>query len=906
MPIWTAWVAEPQHPDRFLMNPPNYRVRFDPAYQLMYDTVRPFQRDEHWKQFFDIIADQVVAGIQPRTVLDAGCTLGLLVEALRQRGVDAWGFDPAAEAVEQADPSAQPYCWAGHFTDPLPQRYDLIICLEAVAHLTEAEAGAAIANLCRFSDDILFAATPPQLLPKNHIGKDGRDWGALFANQGFARDLEFDNDFFAPWAARFRKSEAAASSTIQAYERRLARLAGENAALRQTRSEANRLAQARSKEIESLNLTVKNLTVKEQELAQILGSRSWQFIRGLQNFRLKLIPLESRRERWMNLTIRAVQVLLHEGLRPLLRLAYYKFRTMEDYQGWLAWNEPSPAELERQRKASAKLPYRPLISFLTPVYNPPPAVLQETLDSVIAQTYAQWELCLVDGASEDPKIGEILRGYAGRDERVRVRFLEQNLGISGNTNMALQEARGEFVALLDHDDVIAPHALFEVVNLLNQKPETDLVYYDEDKLSPDGTQRRDPLFKPEWSPEMLLSANYLTHPVVRRSRVEEAGGFDPATDGAQDWDLMLRLVERTQNIERIPKVLYHWRQISGSTAAARTAKSWVFERQLASVRKHLERSGTAGVEASFAQPGFLRVTWPPSGQRVSIIIPTKDKVEYLQRCLHSILHLTDYPDYEVVLIDTGSHRPDTLQYYQTLKDEARVHLHHYSGAFNYSAANNLGTQYASGDLFLFLNNDTEILEKDWLEELARWVERPDVGIVGTKLLYPDNTIQHAGVIVGLQGHASHIFWGAQERQGTIFGSVDWYRNYMAVTGACMMTRRDLFEEIGGFNEDYILTFSDIEFCMRAYQQGFRVVYTPYARMRHHEGRSRGDFIPANDILVGYEQFHETVQAGDPYYNPNLSYASRMPALKPKAEENRIARLDRIVALRTQETGPKNH
>jgi GT2 family glycosyltransferase len=347
-------------------------------------------------------------------------------------------------------------------------------------------------------------------------------------------------------------------------------------------------------------------------------------------------------------------------------------------------------------------------------------------------------------------------------------------------------------------------------------------------------------------------------------------------------------------------VLYHWRQVSGSTSARHTAKAWVFDRQLACVENHLQRRGVEDVKASFPKPGVLRVVWPTQGSQVSIIIPTKNKVEYLTRCVNSILQRTHYDHYEIVLVDSGSHEADTLAYYRILEGEPRVRMVDFKGEFNYSAANNLGAQLSDGDILLFLNNDIEILESDWLEELVRWAERPQIGVVGAKLLYPDDTIQHAGVIIGMQGHASHIFWGAHEGQGTIFGSVDWYRNYMAVTGACLMTRRSLFQEIGGFNEDYELAFSDTEFCVRVVEKGYRVLYTPHTRLRHYEGRSRGDYIPKKDIITGYNQMRDLVMGGDPYFNPNLSYARRMPTLRNPAEETRLERLERILKERAGE------
>ena len=585
------------------------------------------------------------------------------------------------------------------------------------------------------------------------------------------------------------------------------------------------------------------------------------------------------------------------GIAPLVAATLARDGHQQDeYTTWRAAFEPGPQELAAQRARAAQLPRRPLISVVTPVFNPPPRILRETIASVVAQTYDHWELCLVDGGSTDPAVRAVLAEFAAGDARIRVRYLEHNLGIADNTNEAARLAGGEFLAFLDHDDLLAPQALFAVAEAVGTDPGADLVYFDEDKVSEDSAARSEPFFKPDWSPELLLSANYLMHSVIRRELFLALDGLDPSMSGAQDWDLALRCAERTDAILHVPQVLYHWRQMVGSTAATFTAKPYVFENQLRCVAAHLQRRGLADATARFERLGVLRASWPVRGARVSIVIPTRDKVGLLRACLSSLLRRTAYPDYEIILVDNESREAATRAYYAELAADPRVRIVDYPGRFNYSAANNLGARHATGELLLFLNNDIEILDPDWLEELVRWAERPDIGVAGTKLLYPDGRIQHAGVIVGMEGHASHIFWGAPERYGGIFGSSEWYRDYMAVTGACMMMRRSLFEEIGRFDETYELAFSDIEICLRADGAGYRNVYTPFARLRHHEGGSRGQHIPARDVLRGFEQMRDVVAAGDPYYNPNLSYAGRIPRLVQRDEESRTARLRRVCGL----------
>ncbi|HZT41958.1 MAG TPA: glycosyltransferase, partial [Chthonomonadaceae bacterium] len=459
---------------------------------------------------------------------------------------------------------------------------------------------------------------------------------------------------------------------------------------------------------------------------------------------------------------------------------------------WLAAREPSREELARQREASQAFEYQPLVSILCPVYNPPHYALREAIESVMAQSYENWQLCLVDGGSGMPEVQAVLREFIDRDPRIQIVRLEKNLGISGNSNAALKVARGDYVALFDHDDVLAPNMLYEVVACLNAHPGAHVVYFDEDQLYPDGSISEWVFFKPDWwSPEMLLSANYLMHSVIRRSLVAEVGGFDPDFDGTQDWDLLFRCTEQTERIFHVPKVLYHWRSHRFSASKGRS----VPERQARCVEAHLSRIGIVEPKASFPKPGFLRVAWPTQQKKVSIIIPTRDKVRYLRTCLDSIMHGTAYPSFEVILVDTGSERRETRHYYESLRRDPRISLVDYRGPFNYSLVNNLGASHATGEIFLFLNNDVKALEADWLEEMARWAERPEIGAVGAKLLYPDGTIQHAGVIMGMQGLCSHVFWDLPEGYCGVFGCIDWYRNYMAVTGACMMMRREVFEAV---------------------------------------------------------------------------------------------------------------
>ena len=870
---------------------------------------RPRKRDQQSLKDYDRVAQQIVDQIHPETVLDIGCGTGLLVERLRRRRIAAVGIDPDEALLDQADPKTRPFLSRADYTANFSEGpFSLIVCIEALTDLPADQATAAVRSICDRTDDVVFSAGRPGMGDGSEgTGRSHSFWAGLFADRGFFRATEFDASFISPWAIRFRRrADMQIADLVREYEDAFLPLKNETTALRaHVKAQDLLIERARNE----YNLEIKQLQRWETQWADLELSTGWRMLHFVRLLRMRLAPPGGRlnnlllalRDSFLGPEKQGLAVFfrrLRRGFNSQEFLAASTGETTElinaeRYLSFVERTTPGLDELERQRAQTSTWKQRPLISFITPVYKPSLEVLRATLDSVLAQTYDNWELCLADASPDSPPIRQLLAEFAGQDARMRVQFLDHNLGISANSNAAFGMASGEFIAILDHDDVLAPHMLFEVVSRIRENDQVDVIYFDEDKLSEDGTQRRDPFFKPDFSPEMLISANYLTHAVYRRSLVEDVGRFSPAYDGCQDWDLAFKITEKTNRIEHIPKVLYHWRQVGGSTAGEFTAKTYVFNRQLRCVEDHLRRTGILGPRASFPVPGFLRAVWPVSGGKVSIIIPTRDKVDYLERTISSINELTDYQEYEFIIVDNGSRATQTLRYFDTLRSASNVRIIDFKETFNYSRANNLGAQVAEGDYLLFLNNDIEILHGDWMEELVRWAELPAIGVVGAKLMYPDNTVQHAGVVIGLEGHASHIFWGYHDRQSGPFGSVDWYRNFSAVTGACMMMRRATFEAVGGFDEKYILAFSDIELCLRTIEHGYRVVYTPYSRLRHYESKSRGDHIPSHDILVGMDDFIPLIEQGDPFFNPNLSYSARTPMIRPAEEESRVSRLHRV-------------
>ncbi|MGW8142776.1 MAG: glycosyltransferase [Anaerolineales bacterium] len=627
------------------------------------------------------------------------------------------------------------------------------------------------------------------------------------------------------------------------------------------------------------------------------------FLLGIRN---KYVPVGSRRERvyhlirlmlynWKRQGFVAALVNVNQRARFYLSKELALTRSGYSYQQWIYDHEPDSKALEKQRAEVEHFIEKPLISIITPVYNPSPEVLKDTINSVRRQTYPYWELCLANGASTQAGVREVLDEAARFDERILVKHLPENLGISLNSNAALGMSSGKYIALMDHDDLIASDMLYEVVKTINQHPDAEIIYFDEDKVSADGRHRLDPFFKPEnWSPDLLLSTNYLMHSVILRSLIEKQDGFNPEVDGAQDWDLSLRIANKERKIYHIPRVFYHWRQVPGSAAREANAKPWAFAAQARCIEQHLKSIHAPGARVDFPDLGRVRIEWAHTNPRVSIIIPSKDKVDLLQGCLESILEQTTYDNFEILIIDTGSREAETFKYLEEITKHPKVSLHVYPDRFNYQKVNNFGARIAEGDLLLFLNNDTEVIGPSWLDDLVGWAERPGVGVVGTKLLYPNGTIQHGGIVMGVEGHGSHIFERLPEHHYGPFGSPDWYRDYQAVTGACMMVPSAVFDELGGFDETYQVGYGDIDLCLRAGLAGYRVVYSPFATLIHHEGGTRGYSLPASDVLRASFLMYDKVKAGDPYFNPNLSYLYRQPTVADPREPPREERILRIL------------
>jgi GT2 family glycosyltransferase len=533
------------------------------------------------------------------------------------------------------------------------------------------------------------------------------------------------------------------------------------------------------------------------------------------------------------------------------------------------------------RKATAELAYQPLLSVVMPVYNSDERWLRAAITSVENQLYTKWELCIADDHSSDLRVAEVLREIQAREPRIKLYFRDVNGHISAASNSALALASGEFIVLLDHDDVLPAHALAAVVHELNRHQEADIIYSDEDRLDEAG-RRYDPYFKPDWNPELFYSQNLISHlGVYRTAMVRQVGGFRAGFEGSQDYEMALRLIEHTRpdRIRHIPLILYHWRAIPGSAALDVHQKTYATDAARLAVQAHFARTGVeATIEPAPRAAYYHRVRYrvPEPRPHVTIIIPTKDRVDLVARCVDSVVSRSSYGAFDVVIVDNGSSEPESHSYFERVQQTPCVSVIHLDVPFNFSRINNAAARQARGSFVCFLNNDTEIITPDWLEEMVSLAVREGVAAVGAMLYYPNNTIQHAGVVLGLGGIASHPHRGQRRGAPGNYGRAALTQTMSAVTAACMVVRKSTFDAVGGFDEGLAVAYNDVDLCLRLGAQGFRNVWTPFAELYHFESISRGDDLQGANrprFLAESQAMRERWQGlltADPYYNPNLS------------------------------------
>lgn len=589
------------------------------------------------------------------------------------------------------------------------------------------------------------------------------------------------------------------------------------------------------------------------------------------------------------------------------------------YGPWYEAHKITQGQAERQREDALRWNNRPLFSICVPLYRTPEACLRRMIESVQAQTYDNWELCLADG-TDGESVEALVAEYQAADDRIYYHHLAENLGIAENTNAAFSLAKGEWIGLLDHDDCLAEDALYEVLAAAGVGPakaslvrdygraywvknkKVEAVYTDEDKIDEEEKEHFQPHFKPDFNVDLLRSNNYITHFfAVKRDIVEKVGGFSKDYEGAQDYDFIFRCTTEAHRVAHVPRILYHWRISKESTADNPASKEYAFEAGRRAIEAHLDRVGEKGKVSQRMDLGFYRVRYPvQENPKVSILIPNKDEADTLRTCLASIAK-SSYQNYQIIIMENNSTQADTFAYYEELTGQqyksgkvlkgklengCDLKIVTYKGDFNYSAINNFGASYADGEYLVLLNNDIKLLTEDWLEEMLGNCQRKEVGIVGARLEYPDKTIQHAGIVVGMGGVAGNLFVGMKAERSGYLHKASIQLNYSAVTAACMMVSAELYKQVGGFTEELAVAFNDVDFCLKVRKAGYLIVYNPEVRAIHYESKSRG----AEDTLEKQKRFEEEIaymqehwadilKEGDPYYNRNLSLKKSNYALK---------------------------
>lgn len=581
---------------------------------------------------------------------------------------------------------------------------------------------------------------------------------------------------------------------------------------------------------------------------------------------------------WRHPTVTFPEIELSEGGSINCRI-YSAADQDEVYQFWASRYEPDPSALDAQRSFEFK--QRPLISLVVPVHDTPAPVLKEMIESVIAQTYSHWELCMADGNSQREETRRTLELYAAQEKRIKVNFLTKNTGIAGNSNEALKLASGDYIGLLDHDDTLAPFALFEAAKVIDERPEVDFIYSDRDFISSDGKVRLNPFFKPDFSPYFLLSSNYLTHLwLFRRELIDKLEGFRLGFEGAQDYDLVLRATELTDRIVHIPKILYHWRKTSTSAALSPRAKPYAFDSGAKAVAEALKRRGMPGqVKKNPEVAGLYSISLRPRTKGLcSIMIPAYGNVDKIARCVSSIVKNTKSEKLELIVVGQKSQQEMRKKLAPIC---ARCPVQFIDGPEpkNIFTAFDAGAQSAKGDFLLFAHDDIEVSSKDWLADLKSWCEQGDIGIASGKILYPDNTIQCTGLFVSKRGDNPSV--GTAHRNihkdnPAYAGMVQAVREYSAVSAVCMMIRKDVYDAVGGFDAGFKISLGDIDLCLKTREKGYRVLYVPSVELYHHEPKTKAFWETvsqrnelAQDSALFMKKWHKRLAATDPHYNPNL-------------------------------------
>lgn len=867
----------------------------------------------YWQANFKKIAQSIFEAFHPKTFLDVGCAFGYLVAALRDLGVEAYGLDVSDYAISQCREDIRPFCHAGNILSGIPshfpKHFDCISTIEVIEHLHEEDAQSFIHTICSHTNQVVFSSTPDDDTEPTHYNVQQMEyWAKRFAQEGFFRKLDIGQLAISPQTMVFTNAQVDTPRLVEEYEQHL-RLdhANLSSAIEEKDchiQKQNKLIkeqgiiiddnlsklQLSEKENRSLNEELDSLREQNSALSEaynaVINSHFWRWSRPLRKVMGKvkriLAAVPGTRRVYHFLKRKKAQ---HQNAS--LKLSRRDRQYLQDnFPGTsLQVESYAPfATLKQQHEHRFKKDYK--ISVLVPIYNTPKQFLKEMIDSVRNQTYSNWELCLADASDSkfQNEIEGIVRKCSEQDNRIRYQKLSKNEGIAGNTNAAMKMASGDFCSLLDHDDILHPCALFEIVKCLNEKPNTKVIYTDENRLR--NGVLCSPFYKPDWSPDLLYSQNYICHLLTfKRDLLPDGEVFRSAYDGAQDYDLILRLSETTNHIEHIPMCLYGWREHDFSTAKNADSKPYANEAGRKALDEYLKRKYNP---RAYAELGKYEFTYVPrfkylleNNPLISIIIPMKDNASLTEICIHSILEKSSYQNYEIIILDNRSEKPETKAFFEKIKaTDPRIRIEKADFSFNWSALNNFGAQLAKGEVFVFMNNDMRVITTDWLERLAENALRPDIGVVGALLLYPDDSIQHAGVVIGMNHWADHVFKGQKPIHTFMpFVSPVLSRNVSAVTGACQAVSRSAYEKIGNYNEEFIICGSDVEYCIRANRAGLNVLYNAETQLYHDESKSRTSYIPQKDFDMSDRCYEPYRVNGDPYYNKNLNINSTTPISK---------------------------
>jgi len=878
----------PTHPPR-LSEP----AVFDAAYYAFHCGTS-YERSEGWTSFFGSVADRIVADINPATALDAGCAHGFLVEALRDRGVQAYGIDISEFAVSQAREDMRDYVSVGSVLDDWPRSFDLITCIEVLEHMESHDAEAAVANICDHTNDVLFTSTPLDYTEETHINvRPPEHWAELFARHGFMRDIDYDSSYLVPWAVRFRRSREPVPRIVAGYERELWRARHEldernKVVLSQVRTVDE--SRARAKELEAerdfYRMSVADRDERVRALESQLGSsikrmRVLEATIGTPGARTALhlaeaagrgiraaAPAHTRRRFLVRRAWRALDILIGQGPAALMqrlrdRGAARDAAEIDDaeYRRWLTIHDPSPEQLDSMRIENARWGYRPLISVIVPVYNPADGWLDKMIASVQAQVYSQWELCLADDHSTSPQVRSELERWASVVPGIKVVFRETNGNISAASNSALQLATGEFVALLDHDDALAPHALHRVVEALQPDREVDLLYSDEDKILLDG-RRGEVHLKGDFDPDYLLSTNYICHLlVVRRSLVDDLGGFREGYEGSQDHDLAIRAAERARAIKHVPEVLYNWRKVPGSAALRAEAKPAAWDAGRRAADDALRRRGIKGHVDFGRYAGLYSARYPvPEGTTATLVV-LGGSAESVRRSLH-IMRQRPGCDISSVVV-TGC----TSELQAIRGDGITVIVE--EGEPRHAHLLNRAARESDGRVIVFLDGDLVPVAGDggWLMPLVEQAVRPEVAAAGARITAADGSPLHEGLHVGGTAIAESI--------GVRLPVI---QRVAAVSASAMAVDRETFEKSGGFDERYNISLHDVDYCVRQRREGRSIIYTPLTELRHQTSSSRPELGHA-DAAVFRNRWPDA-ELDDPYVSP---WVQRIRPLALRAE-----------------------